>query len=425
MGNAIIKNLITYLIIASIFVTGAGFGDIGFNIYWYYPFYLAFAAYGLWTFKKINVKIVTVFACIVLYSLVTYRDGLSLLIKQSINIGFAGIVSYYLLWHEKFDLEKLFGKYVTFSKVVLIIGFFQVILFYLGAGQWYIFCFPYLKLDDTTYRLQSITQEPSSIAFTFAPVVFLSLHNLFYQSQYMINKKWSFLFVVGYLLTLSSVAYIGFIMMLTLLYFKNFTFRKLKLSLFAFAGVLLLCFIAYRSISFIQIRVDDTVYALSGDFTKGNTFLEVNVSTYALISNFYVTRKSVEEYPITGNGLGTYELVYDRYIPARMREYFTLNRQDANSMGFRLATETGLVGLFAFCFFTVRFKVRSGGFSSNHEEILWILNSSIFIFILLSLLRGGNYTYHGRILFLLLYYYSYRQISQNPKPTLAQNNSLQ
>ena len=371
MDNTILKKIISYLIIASIFITGEGLIDVGFLVYWYYPLYLAVAIYGIFVWRKINVKALTVFVLIVLYSLLTYKLGLSFVLKQIVNIGFSGIVFYYFIWHENFDLEELFRKYTVFSKIVLVIGFVQVFLFSIGLGSWFIACFPYLNIDNTTFRLQSVTQEPSSIAFTFAPVVFLSLYNLFYWKCYLINKKWSLLFLIGYLLTQSSVAYIGILCMLSLLYFKNFTYRKLQLAFFAFAGIAMIGYAAYRFIPFIKIRVDDTIYGISNDFTAGDTYLRVNISTYALLSNYYVARRSFEENPLTGNGLGTHELVYDRFIPPHMRAYFSLNRQDANSMGLRLVSETGLVGLFAFCFFTIKYKLKSRPYFSDKEEIMF------------------------------------------------------
>ena len=331
MDNTILKKIVSYLIIASIFITGEGLIDVGFLVYWYYPLYLAVAIYGIFVWRKINVKFLTVFVLIVLYSLLSYKLGFSLVLKQIVNIGFSGIVFYYFIWHENFDLEEIFRKYIVFSKIVLVIGFIQVFLFYFGLGTWFIAIFPYLNIDNTTFRLQSVTQEPSSIAFTFAPVVFLSLYNLFYRKRYLINTTWSLLFLIGYLLTLSSVAYIGILCMLSLLYFKNFSIRKLQLALFAFAGIAMIGYASYRYIPFIKIRVDDTIYGLSNDFTEGKTYSEVNISTYALLSNFYVTRRSFEENPLTGNGLGTHELAYDRFLPPHMRAYFSLNRQDANS----------------------------------------------------------------------------------------------
>ncbi len=90
----------------------------------------------------------------------------------------------------------------------------------------YLAIFPFLKKSNISYQLQSIAQEPSFIANTFAPVVFLSFYNLFRRQSILINKLWSVLFIIGYLLSLSSIAYIGMMVMIIVLYAKNFNLRK-------------------------------------------------------------------------------------------------------------------------------------------------------------------------------------------------------
>ena len=414
MKNALINNIISYIILATVFITGGGFTDIGFTIYWYYPFYILFVVYGILIYRVADIKVVSVFIVIVLYSVLTYQYGLNLVVKQLINIGFSFAVFYYFIVHERFDLVGIFEKYISVAKIVLLIGFIQVMLFSVGLGSVFTFVFPYLKNYSVTIRLQSIADEPSYIGLTFVPVVFLSLHNLFHRNYYLIGKWWSILFCVGYLMTLSSVAYIGMLIMLCLLYVKNFSYRKLQFVLFIFLGIFLAGLIAYRSISYVETRVDDTLYGLSRDFGEGDTYLKVNYSTYAILSNLYVTRKSFEQNPFTGTGLGTHELAHEKYMPYRMRDFrfFALNSQDANSMGLRLISETGLVGFLLFCLFVLRYRVRSNSSFSGDLVILWILNASIFVFICLCILRNGNYTVHGKILFFLLYYYSYKEINR-------------
>ncbi len=157
-------------------------------------------------------------------------------------------------------------------------------------------------------------------------------------------------------------------------------------------------------------RVDDTLYGVEHNIADPKTYRKINVSSYAWLSNWLVTKRSFRENPIVGTGLGTYELDYDRYLPLDMQNYFDLNRMDANSMGLRLLTETGLVGISLFCFFILMNRIRSRPDFTNEQEVIWILNSGIFIVILLSLLRNGNYTSHGKVLFFLLYYYTYQKI---------------
>ena len=415
MDHALIKNVISYLIIASIFVTGEGFKGPGFDFYWYYPFYLLFVVYGVFAYHRLNVKIAAVFASIILYSLLSYEFTIGPVIKQIVNVCFSAAVFYYMLWHENFNLRNIFEKYIGFAKIVLILGFIQVFLFAVALGSVFTNVFPFLQNYPVHERLQSITQEPSYIAFTFAPIIFIALHNLFFGTRYFLNRTWSILFLVGYLLTQSSVAYIGLLMSIGLLYFKNFSVRKLQYAMIAFSGVVLIAYFLYSTIHPVRVRVDDTLYAISEDITQKNVYLNVNLSTYALLSNFYVTRKSLEENPWTGTGLGTHELAYDKHLPAEMHNYMILNREDANSMALRMLTEVGVIGFVLFCIYIAAFKIRSRAFFITHEELLWLINSGIFIVIFLSLLRNGNYTLHGKILFFIMYYYSYKQVKESAR----------
>ena len=173
--------------------------------------------------------------------------------------------------------------------------------------------------------------------------------------------------------------------------------------------IFLLAYAAYTNISLIKDRVDDTFQGMSDDFIESDNdnYKAVNVSAYILLANYYVTRKSIENHPWTGHGLGTHEMSYDKYLPAEHREYSTLNRKDAGSMAMRLLTETGIIGLLLFCFFTIKYKLRSMKSFSPRENLLWIINSSAFVLIILYLFRNGNYTINGKLLFLLLYYYTF------------------
>ena len=86
----------------------------------------------------------------------------------------------------------------------------------------------------------------------------------------------------------------------------------------------------------MRLRVDDTLFGITKEITDKDVYLTVNLSTYAWLSNMYVAKESLKENPLTGNGLGTHESAYDRHLPHHMRDYFTFNREDANSMLLRL-----------------------------------------------------------------------------------------
>jgi hypothetical protein len=273
--------------------------------------------------------------------------------------------------------------------------------------------FPFLKVTNITIRMQSITQEPSFLAFTFVPIIFLSLYNLTHKERYFLGKRWCVLFVVGYILTVSILAYLGIILIVLTLYFKNFSVKKLSFALFVFMGIFFLSWIAYENLPLIKSRVDDTMYGVTNGIIKNEGYSKVNLSTYALLSNAYVTGQSLKDNFFTGSGLGTYSVIYDKYLPVDLKLFYELSNKDANSLALRLLSETGIIGFSIFVFFLFKYRIRDQSFFSTDQKILWILNASIFVMAILLLFRSGDYTASGRVLFFLIYYYSYRALRQS------------
>jgi hypothetical protein len=385
----------------------------GLSVYWYYPIHAGFIVFSFLIYRTINLKILTVLLVTSLYAFLTATQGENLVLKQTINILFSSLVFYGLIAHENFDIEEITRKYIVFCKIILVLGFVQVFLYAVGYEELFLKTFPFQRDTNITIRFQSITAEPSFIAFTFAPIVFISFHRLFYGSTDIISKKWAIGFIIGYWLTLSLTAYMGVLAMLIILGLKNFSSRRLIIAAVTVGfGVALFSMMAYQNVSLVRERVDDTFYGVANSFTDSTTYKKVNLSTYAFLSNAYVAGKSLEEKPMTGFGLGTHELSYDKFLPARMQKYSSLNREDANSLAIRLISETGLIGFLAFTYFIFRFRIISKTDFSARAEFFWSLNAGILVMILIALLRNGNYTVHGKILFLLLYYYSYQWMKE-------------
>lgn len=424
MAYKIFKAVAAYTIIASIFITGSGVEVGGSTYYWYYSIYILFALFGI-VFYRIIDRRVAITACLfVVYAILCWKYEFSLVVKQLVNILFSLVVFYYFLVMERFDLGEVVRKYIVFSKVVLIIGFVQVALFGLDTlgipvAAYFLEAFPFLKESNISYRFQSITQEPSYIAFLFSPIIFICLCNTAGENSYSIARIWRVLFVIAYLLTLSLVAYVGLLLMVMLIFYRTITVRKMLGSMIFFSLIAASVTITYFALDTIRLRVDDTMYGLVNPIDRNGTYREINLSTYAILSNAYVTKKSLGDQPLTGVGLGNYELAYDKYLPKEMREYWSLNRADANSASLRLITETGLLGFLAFVCFILFNKARFSTAFTPHEAFLWMLNGGIFVMIILILMRSGHYTIHGRMLFLLLYCLTAREIRKFQRNTTS------
>jgi hypothetical protein len=423
MDYKIGKEIVSYCLITSIFITGTAVGEISFSIYWFTPIYVLFLVYGIATYQKINAKVVYALAGLVLYSLLTFKSDVQLVIKQLVNISMFTLVFYYLIAQENYSLDSVFRKYVLVAKVILVIGYVQVLAFYLGFDEPFLRIFPFLKNTNISYRFQSLSEEPSFLGITFTPIVFLVLHNFFYGTRFLVTRTWGFFFVVGYLLTFASTCYLAFVFMLGLLYLKNFSLQK-AMMFFAFASVVgVFIFFAYSQIDLIKTRVDDTAYAFGNDFHDPSVYRNVNLSTYAFMSNFSVTKEALREHPLAGRGLGTHEVSYFDYLPPDMTSYYMLNAKDANSMALRLLSETGLIGFFLFLWFAFHYYLNSKRSYDEMQQFMWVLNSGIAVVIFSMLLRHGNYTSSGKIFFLLLYYYSYRTVTVGRRKAKAKQFS--
>jgi len=407
------KSIIIYLFFISIYVTGNGLAEIGFTLQWYHLFQLPFLLWALFYYRRIDLWVLTSILFLNIFSLLFYRQGLQLVLKQLINISFSAFVFYYFIRLSNFDLIFLFKKYVKFSKIVLLIGFFQVMIYMLepvgiSISHYFLDLFFFLKGADVTFRFQSIAQEPSYIAYTFSPIVFMAFYGIFTDRYLFLNKFWSFLFILAYLLTFSLTAYLGIIFMLLMFYYRRLTISKLVFSVVFFAMLALFSFLSYQNIPLIKLRVDETTRGLQENMVENGTFRQFNFSTYAILTNLYVVNQGLKGNPILGCGLGTYELLYDKHLPTALKNYAIINNKEANSMFLRILGELGIVGLLIFLSFLVYNRVPFNSLMGYEAETLWIINTGIFIMIILFMIRNGNYTFHGRLFFLLSYYYSYK-----------------
>jgi hypothetical protein len=161
-------------------------------------------------------------------------------------------------------------------------------------------------------------------------------------------------------------------------------------------------YIAFRE---VRLRVDDTLVALRESNVSG-----VNPSTYALISNMFVTERVFEEHPLLGNGMGSHILSNQRYIEDVPGQDLVeaaggdsgWNLQDASSLALRSISEMGLVGLFGILWFIQHFRVAGAGDRAA-------ISSAILTVFFQKLLRNGGYSSPEQFFFVMVYALNYRQ----------------
>jgi O-antigen ligase len=140
--------------------------------------------------------------------------------------------------------------------------------------------------------------------------------------------------------------------------------------------------------------------------TGQNKIQDANFSTVTFFSNAVVAWHSFKSNPLFGSGLGSHELSYDKFINKAIdvtKVPGFANAKDANSLFFRLMSETGLFGLVFIFIFIVTFYLK---YSSRRQSHLWVINNASLSMIALRLVRQGHYFVDGFFFFIWLYYFS-------------------
>ena len=129
-----------------------------------------------------------------------------------------------------------------------------------------------------------------------------------------------------------------------------------------------------------------------------------------MLNNLHVAEKAFIYNMGFGSGLGSYKIMFDKFsLGGWGGNNLSLNRLDGNSMFIRLSTELGVFGIIGLVYYLVHFRIKG---RSN----LCVYSLSILTLLLLFLLRMGNYTHAGSVLFVCLYkkiYYSRKWEIQN------------
>jgi hypothetical protein len=270
------------------------------------------------------------------------------------------------------------------------------------------------------YRIYSIMGEPYFLAVALLPALYFQTYCFLSEKKYRISfRNWVHLGVIGlcYLFTFSSAGFIGLALIILMYMYSADYFSLLR----GQARILIVPIIFVLSLAFynnlkdalseFQVRVDDTVKLFQGGEPDVKAISEVNASTFALYTNYIIAKESFVRNPFLGSGLGSHPVNYDitfaKYFPPDFIERFgTFNKFDANSLFLRLMSETGLFGLGAVIIFLWRFFMGKKYIRNPKFRYLNIINQSIFILVVVRLVRTGHYFGNGFFLFIFMYYYT-------------------
>lgn len=330
---------------------------------------------------------------------------------QFMKIWIGLIISYtfyhYVFERFDFDVELLFSAYMKGAVIVSIIGLVQLISFIVGFRYGYDFTWTgvFNKWGVTVggnlgLRVNSIFGEPSTFAAVLAPAMFVALNNVVTNTTYLVKRWQSILILVVYVLTFSSLGYIGVFIALMLLMI-NYGFGRFIL---LFVPLLAIAFaVLYNNVEDFRYRWDSTIYL----FETGEIDIRTeHGSSIVFYNNFVVAMENFKTNFLFGTGLGSHPVAFEQHSITKHIETFGFanNSSDANSMLLRIISEIGMVGLIiAFLFIRRNYVRRNAGQTGNNY---WILSSAALCVILVYMLRQGHYFLNGFPFFVWVYYYA-------------------
>jgi hypothetical protein len=274
-----------------------------------------------------------------------------------------------------FDVELCVKTYARFAYWVAIIG----ILIYLP--DWILF---------NQYRLHSVLHEPAMFAFTCLPALY------YFADRWLTERifgKELLVMSVAFVLCQSSTGFIGVLVGVCIFGFRFPRARVLTPFMIGIVGTVL-----YYSSSDFALRLGDSVSVAQGEDVS-----KVNLSTYALYSNIYVTKQVLSLHPIMGNGLGSHGKSYDQYVAGVPgieaylgSESIGLNAEDASSLANRILSEMGILGLAVSFWFIWHFRPEGYGPVDT-------LCKGICVYFAVALLREGVYFSNEEWFFIIFY----------------------
>ena len=320
---------------------------------------------------------------------------------------------YYVLEKYNFNSFKILEIYCKACWILCLIAIVQILSFLSGFEFGYNFSWLLNKWAVVGggiigFRVNSILPEPTYLATSLSPAVYISIRNLIMKNTFIFSKMQSVVIIIISILTTSTIGYLGIIISVIL----SLDILRFRYVLFAVLISIGGYFIAYNNVSDFSSRVNSAKGLwIEEDFTVNNT----NNSSFVLYNNLHVAKKNLLSYPFFGTGLGSHETAFKKFtLTKSLIQYdFEFNVKDGNSLFVRLCTETGLVGLLFI--FIIIFNGFIYKLDNDTEELIphKIISQALFIFIILVLIRQGNYMLNGLPFMFLLYHFN--KISYNEK----------
>lgn len=397
---------IVLFIYLSIFVNSYVFFTSPFEFYFGYLIYIILLPVFIFRYgftRHLFFIFLTLFITGV-FNIAMGNNTLALFFKVFTGLTLSYFFYYYVIVEFKFNLNQLFNWYLKGSFWVAVIGLFQFFSFQLGFKPGYDFSWilnkgGFIPGGNFGIRVNSIFSEPTYLASTLSAAFFVSIYNLFRKENYYLNKFQSFVIIIVFILSFSSLGQLGIFLTFILLAINfglvRYIFIIIPLGLVLFNYL-------YNNVRDFRDRYDGLIELYTtGEFRLGKT----HGSSFILYNNYIVATENFKSNFAFGTGIGSHPVAFEKYsIGKGIKVYgLNLNSADANSMLLRLISETGLFGVGIFLFIIFKCYVRR---NEHYDSPHWLISNAILVMILLNLFRQGHYFLNGFPFFVILYYYN-------------------
>lgn len=350
----------------------------------------------------------------------TYKNFFKIYLNIAVNLVFYGTVMAYY----NFNVEEMFRRYLKGAVIVSIFGILQIIDYKLGTGLLHLSKYGFTKWSFSPggvlgLRINATYPEPTHFAQFISPAMFISVYNLFFLKEVFIKRWESTVILTAFILASSALGYAGFFIAL-IIFLINFGLVRY---IFFFVPIgLLLFYVLYKNVEDFKARMDGIVLLFVEDYLakeeekeitskqglearQYRILKDVHGSALSLYNNYYIAFQNFKSNPLFGTGLGSHESASQKYsLYGLIPKWYLINTKDANSMGLRIISELGLMGIiFTILFLKNGFVIRS---ETDTQDTRWLISGALFTIIALQLLRNGNYTFAGFFFFCWLYYYN-------------------
>ena len=408
------KNSSFWIFFVFLFTSGFVFFKIPFEFYFHYLILFPLTFYWIIKFgiPKFYFVMFSIPLIVGLLHVAFGNNDIFTFFKIFVGLSITLLFSYFILIKYDFNNFKVFEIYCLACWILCIVAFIQIFSFFIGFKYGYNFSWllnkwGFVRGGIIGFRVNSILSEPTYLATSLSPAVYVSIRNLIKNDAFIFSKLQSILIILISILTTSTIGYLGIIISIIL----SIDFLRLRYIIFAVMISIFGYSIAYNNVIDFSKRVNSAKGLwIDEDFSINNT----NNSSFVLYNNLHIAKKNMSIYPLFGTGLGSHETAFHKHtLTKTLIQYdFEFNVKDGNSLFVRLCTETGLIGLLFILIITSKGFIYKPVIDSdllNHK----VISHAIFIFILLVLIRQGNYMLNGLPLMFLLYHFN--KISYNEK----------